>query len=271
MSAPIGGGMRVPKWENVLYRVARGVATITLNRPEARNALDQGLLDDLRQALRHAREDARARAIVLTGAGDKAFCAGGDLGSFFSTESPLENHHRRGGLRELFEELAELGKPVIAAVNGHALAGGFGLALACDLVVAARSATFGTPEVNVGLWPMIISPVLMRNVGRKKLFELLLLGERIDAAEAERCGFVNRVVPDGEALRTAVEWAERLAEKSPAILRLGRDAFYAMADMTFPQAARYAQAMLTVNLLAEDAQEGPRAFIEKRAPRWKGR
>ncbi len=258
-------------FQNLLYQPAGHVVWITINRPDARNALSQAVIDELRAALSQARADGNIRVVVLTGAGDKAFCAGGDLASFFQTQSPLEGHHNRGSLRDLFLELADLGKPTIAAVNGHCLAGGFGLALGCDLLVAAEHATFGAPEVDAGLFPMIIMPTIFRNLGRKKGLELIMLGDRIPAADGERLGFVNRVVP-GDQLRSAAgEMAARLAAKSPAVLRLGREAFYTMSDMTFSQAVRYCHAMLSVNLLAEDAQEGPRAFKEKRPPQWKGK
>jgi len=182
-----------------------------------------------------------------------------------------ERHHDRRTFADLFRRLNRLGKPVIARVRGHCLAGGFGLAIGCDLVVASDDSSFGTPEVRRGLMPMMIMATIFRNVGRKKGMELLLTGERISAAEAERLGLINYAVPAAELDAKVDELARRVASMSPAVVRLGRDAFYAMSDMSFDQALEYLQAMLTVNLGTEDAAEGVRAFLEKREPVWKGR
>jgi enoyl-CoA hydratase len=256
----------------VLYAVEGAVARITLNRPEARNALSPAMMEGLLDAFDRAGADPAVRVGILTGAGDKAFCAGGDLGgSGFQQKGFLERHQDRRTFAELFRRLNRLGKPVIARVRGHCLAGGFGLALGCDLVVASDDATFGTPEVKRGLVPMMIMATIFRNVGRKKGMELLLTGERISAAEAERLGLVNYAVPAAELDARVDALAARVASLSPAVVRLGRDAFYAMQDMGFDQALDYLHAMLTVNLGSEDAIEGVRAFLEKREPVWKGR
>ncbi|MFQ6015191.1 MAG: enoyl-CoA hydratase/isomerase family protein [Anaerolineae bacterium] len=255
----------------VLYQKSDYIATITLNRPEARNALNPQLLEELNDALRTAQRDEGVRVVILTGAGDKAFCAGGDVAGLGADVNPVEGHYARQSYVEFFQVMARLGKPTLAAVNGHALGGGLGLVLACDLAVAAERATFGTPEINVGLFPMMVMASLFRNVGRKKGMELILTGERISAQEAERIGLINRAVPDDQFEAAVAEMAQKLASFSPAVLKLGRDAFYTMADMSFEDALTYLQGMLTLNLLTEDAVEGIRAFLEKRKPEWKGR
>jgi len=256
----------------VLYEVAGHVGRLTINRPEARNALSPEVMDGLLAGLDRAAADPEVRVLVLTGAGDKAFCAGGDLGGRgFLQKGFAERHHERRGFADLFRRINRLGKPVIARVRGHCLAGGFGLALGCDLVVASDDSSFGTPEVRRGLMPMMIMATIFRNVGRKKGMELLLTGERISAAEAERLGLINCAVPAAELDARVDELAARIASMSPAVVRLGRDAFYAMSDMGFDQALEYLQAMLTVNLGTDDAAEGVRAFLEKRDPVWKGR
>jgi enoyl-CoA hydratase len=167
--------------------------------------------------------------------------------------------------------MGTLGKPVICAANGHCLAGALGLALACDLIVASEKATFGTPEINVGVFPFMIMALIYRNVARKKTTELLLLGERIDAREAERIGIVNKVVAPEELDATVRDWAQRLAAKSPVLMRMGKDAIYRQMDMPFEDALDYLRSQLTIAFSTEDIQEGVKAFFEKRDPQWAGR
>jgi enoyl-CoA hydratase/carnithine racemase len=255
----------------VLYETREGVATITLNRPERRNALSTQLLRELLSALGTAQDDPTVRVVILTGAGDKAFCAGADLGGIASGAGPIELHEERRGFVEVFKLITRLGKPVIGCINGHALAGGFGLALSCDLLVAADTATFGTPEINVGLWPMMIMAIIGRNLPRKRAMELYMTGERIDAPTALSWGLINRVVPLGEVRAVAWELARGLTEKSPLLMRLGRDAFFAIDDLDFESALDLLHSQLTVLTLSEDAAEGTRAFLEKRAPKFTGR
>lgn len=247
-----------------------GVARLTLNRPERRNALSWDLVRSLRAAFAQAKADPEVRVCVLTGAGDTAFCAGADLGGMASDDT-LAVHEARGEMAELFRDLYRLGKPTIARVRGYALAGGFGLALACDLVVAADDAVFGTPEVDVGLWPHMITVPLIRSMPPKAALELMLTGRRVAADEALRLGFVNRVVPV-EGLDAAVdELAATLAAKSPAAVKLGRDGFYAVWDQDVDASLRLLHPLLAVTAATEDAAEGIAAFTEKRPPNWTGR
>ncbi len=252
--------------------VAEGVATVTLNRPEQRNPLSTTMLKDLGAALTWCREAAEVRVVVLTGAGDRAFSAGADLASFDGSVSELERHDGRRRFVDLFLLLEDLGKPVLGRINGHALAGGFGLACACDLLVAVETATFATPEINVGVWPAMIQAVLQRNLPRKVLLEMVLLGARWDAGRLHELGLVNRVVKDQAELDSVIaELAASLAGKSPLVLRLGRDSFYRQQDMEFRAALEYLRSQLALVSLSDDAREGVRAFFEKRAPEFTGR
>lgn len=255
----------------LLYEVVDGVARLTINRPDRRNALSWAVVSELRDRLDAIRTDPDVRVVVLTGAGDRAFCAGADLTGMTGEEGYLDLHDRRGELAGLFAALWGLGKPTIARVRGYALAGGFGLALACDLVIAADDSVFGTPEIDVGLWPYMITVPLVRSMPPKKALELMMTGRRVGAAEAERIGFVTSVVPVGELDDRVDELAADLASKSPAILRLGRDSFYAVWDQSAEEALRYLHPLLTLTTGTDDTAEGLAAFVEKRPPRWTGR
>lgn len=264
--------MKPPGLTDVLLKGEGGVATVTLNQPDRRNPLSAHMIQDLRAALAWCKAEPSIAVIVLTGAGERAFCAGADLGSSFGGDrSALDLHHERHGLAELFVEMSELGKPVIGRINGHALAGGFGLACACDLLVAVETATFGTPEINVGVWPMMIQALLCRKLPRNVVLEMVLLGERWTAAQLKDYGLVNRVVPAGQLDAVTGELAAAVAVKSTAIMRLGRDSFYRQQDMDFKAALEYLHAQVTAVTLTEDSAEGRQAFLEKRAPRFKGR
>ncbi len=270
--APTGGEERGGE---VVYAVDGPVARVTIDRPERRNAMSYGVMAGLRDAFATARADDAVRVVVLTGAGDRAFCAGADLSSI-GDGSPggggaAASHDGRGLLAALFRDMWSLGKPTIARVAGYALAGGFGLALACDFVVASDDARFGTPEVKVGLWPYMITVPLLRSMPPKKALELMSTGRRVDAAEAERIGFVTRVVPAAELDGAVDELASTLAATSPLVSRWGRQSFYRALEMRSDDALDYLQAMLTVTTLSEDSAEGITAFLEKRAPEWRGR
>jgi enoyl-CoA hydratase/carnithine racemase len=269
--------------EQVIAESEGGILRLTINRPERRNAMTWEVIATLRKAVADAREDPSVRVLVLSGAGEEAFCSGADLGSMHrgvpagesadkaGETSVLAQHEARGELAGLFEQLWGLGKPTIARVQGWAMAGGLGLALACDLVVASRRARFGAPEINVGLWPYMITVPMLRSMPPKKALELMLTGRVVDAEEADRLGFVTRLVDEQDLDRATDELAANLASKPPGSMRLGRDSFYSVLDMESDKALVHLRAMLTLTALTEDAVEGMEAFLEKRAPRWQSR
>jgi enoyl-CoA hydratase/carnithine racemase len=259
-----------PTLEQVAVEVRERVATVTLNRPEQRNPLSATMLRDLAGALRWCRDEDAVRVVVLTGAG-KVFCAGADLSSFDGHATELVKFASRDLFVDLFVLMAELGKPIVGRINGHALAGGFGLACSCDILVAADTATFGLPEINVGIWPMMIQAILSRSIPRKALLELEMLGERVPAARLEALGVVNRVVPAELLDPTVAEICATLAAKSPVAMRLGRDSFYRHQDMDFRSALHYLHGQFMVVSETEDSREGIKAFFEKREPDFKGR
>jgi enoyl-CoA hydratase/carnithine racemase len=259
-------------YETILYDVREdGVATITLDQPEKRNALSNELLSELIAALESARDDERVRCVVLTSSHDKVFSAGASLDQFAADVPLVHKHFGTERLPRLFKTIMQLGKPTICAANGHVLAGALGVALACDLIVAKDGATFGTPEIDVGVFPFMIMALIYRNVPRKKTNELLLLGQRITAEEAREVGIVNRVVKAGEFEAAVDDWAGRLAAKSPVLMKLGKDAMYRQLDMPFEDALDFLRAQLSIAFTTEDIQEGVRAFFEKRDPHWTGR
>lgn len=259
-------------YETLRYAVAEsGVATITLDQPETRNALSDELLDDLIAAFTAARDDDAVRCVVLTSSHEKVFSSGGNLAGF-AADVPLAHKHQAiARFPRLFELIGTLGKPSLCAANGHVLAGALGLALACDLIVARAGVRFGCPEINVGVFPFMIMALIYRNVPRKKTNELLLLGEQIPAEEAERIGIVNRVVAAEEFDAFVAGWAEALAKKSPVLMRMGKDAMYRQQDMAFEQALDFLRAQLALAFATDDIQEGVKAFFEKREPVWTGR
>ncbi|HEY8304449.1 MAG TPA: enoyl-CoA hydratase/isomerase family protein [Solirubrobacteraceae bacterium] len=257
--------------EKVLYEVSEGVATITMNEPSTRNALSQEVLDGLICSFQRAREDDAVRAVVLASSHDTVFSSGANLGGFAGDSSLVHKHFGSDRFVSLFKLIGDLRKPTLVAASGHVLAGALGIALACDLIVAKDTATFGTPEINVGAFPFMIMALIYRNVPRKKANELLLLGERWSAQEALAAGIVNKVVPAEEFDAAVAEWAAKLASKSPLIMRLGKEAMRRQLDMPLDDALDYLRAQLTLAVSTEDIVEGVTAFFQKREPEWKGR
>ncbi len=256
----------------VLYEFDEsGVATITLNDPDTRNALSPDMLGGLISAFERAREEDDARCVVLASSHEKTFSSGANLGGFAADAPLVQRHFGSERFVGLFKLIGELPKPTIVAADGHVLAGALGIALACDLIVASERASFGTPEINVGTFPFMIMALIYRNVPRKKATELLLLGERWSAQEALAAGIVNKVVPAQELDAAVGEWASKLAGKSPVIMRLGKEAMRRQLDMALDDALDYLRAQLTLAMSTQDIVEGVSAFFEKREPQWKGR
>ena len=251
----------------------RGAARwLILDRPAQRNALSSELIATLRGALVRADADAQARVICVTGSGEHAFCSGMDLASSAAAAEAggIEAYEARRAYAGLLAELSRLGKPVVAVVNGAAIGGGMGLLASCDLAVAVDDAQFGTPEVDVGLFPYMALAPLSRCIGRRAALELALTGRRIDAAEALALGLVNRVVPRNRLSDAVGELLDLLVRKSPASLRLGRRAFYATQDLPYEAQLEALCAQLSANAATDDAREGIAAFLEKRKPDFKG-
>ena len=254
-------------FQHVLYRVDGRVARIAINRPARRNALSNEVLAELRAAVERSRLDAAVRVVVLAGEGQDAFCAGGDLRQM-AEGSAADAHERRGELARLFLDLWALGKPTIARVQGYALAGGMGLALACDFVVASEAAQFGVPEVRAGLWPYMITIPLLRSMPEKTALGLMLTGRRVTAAEGAEIGFVTHLAPPGRLDDVVDELTAELALAAPLATRTGRTLFHSMCTRDAEVNLQMLQAHLTVSLGTEEAAEGLRAFAEKRPPRW---
>ena len=254
----------------LLTDIADGVATFTINRPKQRNAISWPVLRDLRTGLAEVRERDDVRVVVLTGSGDRAFCSGADLSGMAEGAGHLALHDSRGEMARMFGDLWDLGMPTVAKVRGYALAGGMGLALSCDMVVAADDAVFGVPEIDVGLWPYMITVPMTRSMPPKKALELMMTGRRVPADEAERIGFVNRVVPPDQLDAAVDELAAVLASKSPAAMTLGRTSFYSVWGRSSAEALAVLHPMLTITAGSDDAAEGIAAFLEKRDPRWTG-
>lgn len=256
----------------LMIRVAAegGVATITLTNPARKNAIGPAMVNELLHALADAKEDAAVRVVVLTGAGD-AFCAGGDFSQMTGAAPGGEALPSKGDYADLLLAMTRATKPIVARVNGHAMGGGLGLVAASHFAVAARGAKLGTPEVDVGLFPMMIMAVLQRVVPRRRLLEMMLLGERLDADQAAALGLVSRAVDPADLDAAVGKLALALVAKSPITLRLGLEAFAAQDDLDLETALPLLRERLGACLATDDAREGLTAFLEKRKPSWTGR
>jgi len=286
----------------VRYELAHRIARVTLNRPQRRNALSAEVVEGLLAALRRAGSDDAVQVVVLTGAGEKSFCAGGDLGDLARMGEAARTGEAAGGPwvaavggpgavgvaagasgagrvaaggtaegngpAQLFAAFRELGKPIIARVAGHALGGGLGLAVSCDIAIAADDVKLGTPEINVGLWPMMIMAVLHRNVGPKQAFKLYYTGQLVGAPEAVRLGLLTEALPRAALDPRVDELAGQIAAKSPAALRLGRTAFFESESLPLHEQLSYLRDQLAVLAATDDAREGIAAFLDRRAARF---
>jgi len=259
-------------FRNIIVEKKDGVVKITLNRPDKLNAMSYDLLLELASALRDVDKDESVRVVVITGAGDRAFCAGADISTFKKATSIFEVRDYTGLGQEVTMMIENLGKPVIAAVNGFAFGGGCELAMACDLTIAAESAMLGQPEINLGILPgWGGTQRLTRLVGRKKAREMVFTGETITAKEAERLGLVNKAVPASELEATVKKYCETLMSKSPIALKMAKEAINRGIEVDLPTGLILEREASAVCGTSEDSKEGINAFIEKRKPQFKGK
>lgn len=253
---------------DLLYDVKDSAAWLSINRESRRNALSLEIIELFFEYLDQAAQDDKVKVICLTAVGDKSFCSGADLASAAGAGG-----HVAGALRyaELLKKMAGFSKPLVARVNGNCLAGGMGLMLSCDLVYARDGVKFGTPEVNVGLFPMMIGALIFRNATRKKALEMIYTARMLSAAEAEDMGLITRAVPGDDLDAVVNDALSAIAAKAPLALKIGREALAAAQDMNLGEALDYLCTQLEAVASTEDALEGMTAFVQKRPPQWKGR
>jgi len=251
----------------VLYSIEAGVGRITINRPEKSNALNPAVLGQMRQFLSSAVGDRSVRVLTITGAGDRMFCAGVDLKASLPAESG-EQAFGRSDFRQLLLEIVRCPKPTIVLARGHVMGGGLGIVLASDLCLACEDVHFSTPEIQVGMFPMMVLGLLYRNVGRKKATEMMFLGERITAAQAQEFGIINHIFSRNQFEGSAGEFVQKLAAKSPTILRMGKEAITRILDDRLPEEEKLLESALVEVMATKDSKEGIRAFVEKRQPKW---
>ena len=262
--------MDIPPFKKLLYTVDDFVCTVTLNRPEKRNALSAQLVNELIVAIETASEDPAVRVMVLTGAGG-AFCAGADLSLMGGGAEDDPDMPQRGGFVELNIAMQEAGLPIIARVERYAMAGALALICGSTFVVAEATAKFSAPEIDRGIFPMMVLASLFRTVSKRNGLDLVLTGRKIDAQEAVRMGLINQAVPSEKLDETVQQLAQTMAQKPPAAIRLGLAAYHKQAQLTFEEALPYLSEQLMAVLSTEDAQEGIMAFLQKRQPEWTGR
>jgi enoyl-CoA hydratase/carnithine racemase len=253
----------------VKFEKKGNVALLTLNRPDRLNAINEPLIDAILENFKKIESDDDIGAAVIEGAG-KTFSSGHDLIEILKTNA-LERRALFTKSIRVYEEIAKMSKPVIAAVHYYATAAGCGLAAACDLIVASEDALFQTPGVNIGLFCLTPMIPLQRSIGRKKALEMLITGEAISAVEAKKLGLINKLVPNGKHVEAAVDLAQKISDKSRIAYTIGKPAFYMMGDMEYIKALHYAKDLISLAITAEDAKEGMNAILEKRPPVWKNR
>lgn len=254
--------------DQVSSTLESGILTLTIQRAEQRNALNPPVIKELAEAVRQAGVNRTVRVVALTGAGDKVFCAGVDLKSAAGSEGGAEGFDR-SAYRELLRDILRCPKPMVSLARGHVLAGGMGLLLACDFALACDDIYFSTPEIHVGMFPMMVLALLYRHVGRKKAAEMLFLGEQVPAETARNLGIINHTYPRAQFSVSAEEFMRKLAGKSSSILGLGKKAIRNVEDRKLLEDLEYLESALGQVMLTTDSHEGIRAFLEKRDPIWK--
>jgi enoyl-CoA hydratase/carnithine racemase len=256
--------------EDLLHEIRENVAFLTINRENRRNAISQEMVVGFLEALERGRHDPEVRALCLTAVGQKAFCSGADL----AVTLAKEGEDRLAGARSyarLLKEMSHFPKPLVARVNGHCLAGGLGLMMSCDIIIARNDTFFSTPEINVGIFPMMIGALILRDLPRKKAMDMVLTGRRISAPEAEEMGLITRSVAPDRLDEAVNETLRLLTSRSPIAYQIGKQAFRAMDDMHFDEAVDALCEALGRVIATEDAMEGMAAFMEKRDPVFKGK
>lgn len=257
------------KRSDVLVQKKNRLGWLILNRPESKNTLNTSMLQHILECLELLDADKEVVAVIIKGAGDEGFCAGLDLREW-KDMTQLQRREFFGLNAKILTRMGHMGKPLISSVHGYAMAGGLGIAVACDVALASQDAIFGATEVNVGAAPMIIMAPVFRCVGRHRGLELMLSGRIINAAEAEKIGLVNGVYPRDTLEERTLEIATEIASKSPIVLKLIREAYYTMSDMEYFKAMKYLREMIAITASTKDCKEGITAFLEKRKPNWSG-
>ncbi len=253
--------------DELLFSIDAGIGQITINRPAKRNALSPGIIKEMLHVVQEAGNNPAVRFITITGAGDKVFCAGLDLSALLSRE-PDARALARSDFRQLLVEITVCPKPTIALARGHVMGGGMGIVLACDLCFACDDIHFSTPEIKVGMFPMMVMALLYRNVGRKRATEMMFLGEQIPASQAQELGIVNHAFRRNQFDSAAGEFIRKLAAKSSKILKMGKEAMSTVLDENLLAEEKFLESALSDVMDIEDSKEGIRAFVEKRPPRW---